>query len=108
VGSTVWSLWKQMRAMNGASSDEEDAGDAPVRPLFDVVVIDEASQMKVADSLIALSSIRRGGRVILCGDDRQLAPIIRGSYDAENTLFGSAFSHFPRSSGTSCCARAGA
>jgi predicted RecB family nuclease len=95
VGSTVWSLWKQMRAMNGASSDdEEDAGDAPVRPLFDVVVIDEASQMKVADSLIALSSIRRGGRVILCGDDRQLAPIIRGTYDADNTLFGSAFSHF--------------
>ncbi|HEX8675286.1 MAG TPA: AAA domain-containing protein [Longimicrobium sp.] len=95
VGSTVWSLWKQMRAMNGASSDEEEeSGDAPVRPLFDVVVIDEASQMKVADSLIALSSIRRGGRVILCGDDRQLAPIIRGSYDAENTLFGSAFSHF--------------
>ena len=94
VGSTVWSLWKQMKAMNGAASDDEEAGDAPVRPLFDVVVIDEASQMKVADSLIALSSIRRGGRVILCGDDRQLAPIIRGSYDPENTLFGSAFSHF--------------
>jgi predicted RecB family nuclease len=92
VGSTVWSLWKQMRAMNGASSDGEDG--VPVRPLFDVVVIDEASQMKVADSLIALSSIRRGGRVILCGDDRQLAPIIRGSYDPENTLFGSAFTHF--------------
>jgi hypothetical protein len=83
-----------MKAMNGAASDDEDSGDAPVRPLFDVVVIDEASQMKVADSLIALSSIRRGGRVILCGDDRQLAPIIRGSYDPENTLFGSAFSHF--------------
>jgi hypothetical protein len=92
VGSTVWSLWKQMRAMNGASSDDEDG--SPVRPLFDVVVIDEASQMKVADSLIALSSIRRGGRAILCGDDRQLAPIIRGSYDPENTLFGSAFTHF--------------
>jgi hypothetical protein len=92
VGSTVWSLWKQMRAMNGASSDDEDG--VPVRPLFDVVVIDEASQMKVADSLIALSSIRRGGRVVLCGDDRQLAPIIRGSYDPENTLFGSAFTHF--------------
>ncbi|HEX8363267.1 MAG TPA: AAA domain-containing protein [Longimicrobium sp.] len=101
VGSTVWSLWKQMRAMNGSSSDDEEGGDAPVRPLFDVVVIDEASQMKVADSLIALSSIRRGGRVILCGDDQQLAPIIRGSYDPENTLFGSAFTHFAEKFGKS-------
>jgi superfamily I DNA and/or RNA helicase len=50
--------------------------------------------MKVADSLIALSSIRRGGRVLLCGDDRQLAPIVRGDYDDANTLFGSAFAHF--------------
>jgi predicted RecB family nuclease len=94
VGSTVWSLWKQMRALNGASSDDETPADVPIRPIFDVVVIDEASQMKVADSLIALSSIRRGGRVVLCGDDQQLAPIIRGTYDARDTLFGSAFSHF--------------
>ena len=50
--------------------------------------------MKVPDSLIALSSIRPGGRVVLCGDDRQLAPVVRGSYDAEETLFGSAFAHF--------------
>jgi superfamily I DNA and/or RNA helicase len=50
--------------------------------------------MKVADSLIALSSIRRGGRVLLCGDHRQLAPIVRGSYDEENPLFGSAFALF--------------
>jgi superfamily I DNA and/or RNA helicase len=48
----------------------------------------------VPDSLIALSSIRPGGRVVLCGDDRQLAPVVRGSYDAEETLFGSAFAHF--------------
>ncbi|HEX8430706.1 MAG TPA: AAA domain-containing protein, partial [Longimicrobium sp.] len=99
VGSTVWSLWKQMRAQNGAADEEEGASDVPIRPLFDVVVIDEASQIRVADSLIALSSIRQGGRVILCGDDRQLAPIIRGSYDGEDTLFGSAFVHFARGFG---------
>ncbi|HYH79957.1 MAG TPA: AAA domain-containing protein [Longimicrobium sp.] len=90
VGSTVWSLWKQMKA----AGEEEEAGDVPISPMFDVVVLDEASQMKVADSLIALSSIRRGGRVLLCGDHRQLAPIVRGSYDAENPLFGSAFALF--------------
>jgi len=92
VGSTVWSLWKRMRA--ASAGGEEPADDLPISPMFDVVVIDEASQMKVPDSLIALSSIRPGGRVVLCGDDRQLAPVVRGSYDDEETLFGSAFAHF--------------
>jgi superfamily I DNA and/or RNA helicase len=33
--------------------------------------------------------------VVLCGDDRQLAPVLRGRYDKESgTLFGSAFGHF--------------
>ncbi|HKP75616.1 MAG TPA: ATP-binding protein, partial [Longimicrobiaceae bacterium] len=92
VGSTVWSLWKRMKA---ASADaEEGAEEIPISPMFDVVVIDEASQMKVPDALIALSSIRPGGRVLMCGDDRQLAPIVRGRYDADNTLFGSVFAHF--------------
>lgn len=96
VGSTVWSLWKQMRAMNGAAAEEDEDADPtlPIRPLFDVVVIDEASQMKVPDALVALSSIRRGGRVILAGDDRQLPPILHGRYPREDTLFGSAFAHF--------------
>jgi len=93
VGSTVWSLWKRMRAA-GQDDEAPEMGDVPIHPLFDAVVIDEASQMKVAESLVALSSIRRGGRVILCGDDRQLAPVVRGSYDPAETLFGSAFGHF--------------
>jgi DNA replication ATP-dependent helicase Dna2 len=96
VGGTVWSAWKQMRAANTTGRDEDEAGgDSPVRPWFDVVVIDEASQVKVPDALIALSSLRPGGRVVLCGDDRQLAPVVRGSYGREgDTLFGSAFTHF--------------
>ncbi|HEU0079308.1 MAG TPA: ATP-binding protein, partial [Longimicrobiaceae bacterium] len=90
VGSTVWSLWKRMRE---ASSPE-----APVASWFDVVVIDEASQMKVSEALIALSSLRPGGQVILCGDDKQLAPVIRGRYGAQgDTLFGSVFSRFAES-----------
>lgn len=92
VGSTVWSLWKQMRAMNGEDGGERDA--SPVRPLFDLVVLDEASQMRVPDALVALSSLRRGGRLLLAGDDRQLPPIVHGRYPAEDTLFGSAFGHF--------------
>ncbi|HET8655847.1 MAG TPA: AAA domain-containing protein [Longimicrobiaceae bacterium] len=94
VGSTVWSLWKQMRGAAAADEEEEDSGE-PVRPLFDAIVIDEASQMKVAESLIALSAMRPGAQVILCGDDRQLAPVRRARYEGEmGSLFGSAFSHF--------------
>jgi DNA replication ATP-dependent helicase Dna2 len=100
IGSTVWSLWKQMKASSRDGSADGDAPEevvpgAPIRPWFDVVVIDEASQMRVADALIGLSAIRHGGQVILCGDDKQLAPIVRGQYDAQgSTLFGSVFSHF--------------
>ncbi len=93
VGSTVWSLWKQMKAATGADEDEE-GGEAPVRSWFDVVVIDEASQMKVGEALIALSSLRAGARLVLCGDDRQLSPVVRGRYSADaGTLFGSIFGH---------------
>ena len=92
VGSTVWSLWKQMRALNGP--DDEEAAGSPVRPLFDLVVLDEASQVQLPEALVALSSLRRGGRVLLAGDDRQLAPILQGRYPAEESLFGSAFTHF--------------
>lgn len=91
VGCTAWSLWKQMRAMRGG-------GDAPpLRPCFDVVVIDEASQMTVAQSLVALSALREGGRAILGGDHRQLAPVLRlrPGPDAPG-LWGSAFEHFAR------------
>ena len=64
--------------------EDEDADPTlPIRPLFDVVVIDEASQMKVPDALVALSSIRRGGRVILAGDDRQLPPTAFFQQNAE-------------------------
>ncbi|HET6764855.1 MAG TPA: ATP-binding protein, partial [Longimicrobiaceae bacterium] len=99
VGGTVWSVWKQMRAANAVGGEREDAegDDSPVRPWFDVVVIDEASQVKVPDALIALSSLRAGGRLVLCGDDRQLAPVVRGMYGrAGDTLFGSAYTHFAR------------
>lgn len=90
VGSTVWSLWKRMR--------EARSPEAPVASWFDVVVIDEASQVKVSEALIALSSLRPGGQVILCGDDKQLAPVIRGRYGArDDTLFGSVFTRFAES-----------
>ena len=42
--------------------------------LFDLLVIDEASQMDVAHAVVAFSSLAEGASVILAGDPRQLAP----------------------------------
>ena len=96
IGATVWSLWKQMKRSGNGDGEEEP--DIPIQPWFDVVVVDEASQIPVAEALIALSAIRAGGQVILAGDDRQLAPVRRGGTDASgNTLFSSIFVHLARS-----------
>lgn len=73
VGSTVWGVYNGMKAAGGA-----------VQPWFDVVLIDEASQMKLPDALIAFSASKPDGTVILAGDDRQLPPIIHGDYPEEH------------------------
>ncbi|HOU41735.1 MAG TPA: AAA domain-containing protein, partial [Promineifilum sp.] len=73
AGSTVWGIYNAMNSAGG-----------PVQPWFDVVLIDEASQMKVAEALIAFGAARPDGAVILAGDDRQLPPIIHGDYPAEH------------------------
>ncbi len=73
VGSTVWSVYKAMREAGG-----------PVQQWFDVVLIDEASQMKLPDALIAFSASRASSNIILAGDDQQLPPIIHGVYPEEH------------------------
>jgi hypothetical protein len=43
--------------------------------LFDLILIDEASQMDVAHAILALCSLTENGSVVLAGDPRQLPPI---------------------------------
>jgi len=54
-----------------ASLDDE----GEVRPWFDLVLVDEASQMDVAHAAVALSCLAPGGAVVVAGDPRQLPPI---------------------------------
>lgn len=42
---------------------------------FDIIIIDEASQMNVASSILAFSSLVMNGALILAGDGLQLPPI---------------------------------
>lgn len=44
-------------------------------PLFDVVLIDEASQMDMANAVLALAPLSEGGSTIVVGDPKQLPPI---------------------------------
>jgi hypothetical protein len=73
IGSTVWSIYKAMNDQGGA-----------IQPWFDVVLVDEASQLKLPDALIGLSASKPVSNIILAGDDKQLPPIIHGIYPEEH------------------------
>jgi hypothetical protein len=49
--------------------------DLPQEELFDLILIDEASQMDVAHAILPFCGLAEDGSVILAGDPKQLAPI---------------------------------
>lgn len=51
-----------------------DAG-GPATPLFDLILMDEASQVDVASSSLQLAGITAAGSVVIAGDPKQLPPI---------------------------------
>ena len=69
LGCSVWALNKLLRAGDPSITD------GPTSPLFDLVCIDEASQMVVSNGLMALAGLSPGGRVLVAGDDKQLPPV---------------------------------
>lgn len=64
VGGTGQQVHELLKACGG-----------PVNPLFDLVVLDEASQMDVGASTLPLAGLAEGGSVIVAGDPKQLPPI---------------------------------
>ncbi len=72
IGSTVWAVYKAMKE-HGIPQQ-----------WFDVVLVDEASQMKLADALIAMAASKPSFSLILAGDDKQLPPILHGTYADEH------------------------
>jgi superfamily I DNA/RNA helicase len=49
------------------------------KPVFDLVLVDEAQDMTVAQLAIAQGSLKRGGRIVIVGDDRQAIYGFRGA-----------------------------
>jgi DNA replication ATP-dependent helicase Dna2 len=64
LGATVYSCLKKRQEL----------------PPFDLVVIDEASQVRVPESAVAVYLAGEAGRLVLAGDHLQLPPIIAGIY----------------------------
>ncbi|MBL8797965.1 MAG: AAA family ATPase [Planctomycetia bacterium] len=64
LGATVFSCLKARPALDS----------------FDLVVIDEASQVRVPEAAVAVRLAGEAGRLVLAGDHLQLPPIIAGTY----------------------------
>ena len=95
VGSTCWQIrnnWFDKDGVFNATGDNNT--------LFDLVVIDEATQVNLYNSLMTMSVLNANGHLLLVGDEDQLGAIIQGEYDFsgndENNLFGSVFSRYYR------------
>lgn len=80
-GGTVWSLWK-----NRSKLEKFD---------FDLVLIDEGSQLPLVDSSIAMGFVGKETRFVIAGDRLQLPPILRGEYPPANpNIYGSVLDCF--------------
>ncbi|KAI9026149.1 hypothetical protein DFJ74DRAFT_663334 [Hyaloraphidium curvatum] len=88
---TVWAVYNNAdkgtllkdlsKADKGKQKDLAKADKGSLTNLFDLVIIDEASQMPVAHAAIPISVAKpEGSRIIVAGDHLQLAPILRGMY----------------------------
>jgi len=66
MGATIWRLYEEL-----------ERSSSKMKGWFDIVVIDEASQLAVADSLIPLCCLKpHVGRLFVLGDTMQLPPIL--------------------------------
>ena len=69
VGATIWSLYRLI------ASGVLPVVVGPTAPLFDLICIDEASQMVLGQGLMALAGMAPDCRVVISGDDQQLPPV---------------------------------
>lgn len=69
AGGSIWSLYRLLDSRRGPAADGLTA------QIFDLVCLDEASQMVLGHGLMSLGGLKPGGRIVVAGDDRQLPPI---------------------------------
>jgi hypothetical protein len=79
VGGTPGGLYKLVKegAARGRAIDWAEK-------FFDLVVVDEASQMGIAEALTSAAFLRDDGQFIAIGDHRQMPPILAHAWDEES------------------------
>ncbi|MDT7604058.1 MAG: hypothetical protein QOF61_2055 [Acidobacteriota bacterium] len=79
VGGTPGGLYKLLKAgaARGRALDWAEK-------FFDLVIVDEASQMGIAEALTAAAFLREDGQFIAIGDHRQMPPILAHAWDEES------------------------
>lgn len=86
IGMTCWSAYNAFHSPKTGQMRE-----------FDLIVIDEASQLRTIDAFIDLECSSNDTRFLIVGDEDQLPPIILGDYkekEGEKYIFGSIFHMF--------------
>ncbi|HEX2914276.1 MAG TPA: AAA domain-containing protein [Chloroflexia bacterium] len=83
IGATPGGLYKLLKQYTYAARSKEALWNT--RP-FDLVVLDEASQMNIPQALLASSWLREDGQLIVVGDHRQMAPILSHGWEAEDRM----------------------
>jgi hypothetical protein len=78
VGGTPGGLYRLVKQGASKGRAVDWAGEH-----FDLVVVDEASQMGLAEALTAAAFLRADGQFIAVGDHRQMPPILAHAWDRE-------------------------
>eukprot|EP01133_Synstelium_polycarpum_P006759 gene6759-7856_t len=54
---------------------------------IDLLIIDEASQLSSSLAALAINSVKmNGGRIVVCGDPKQLGPVLKAKYTVDKQL----------------------
>ena len=74
IGATCWAMqnWVEHKSGQALTLSGSDGLCAPV---FDLVCLDEASQMTLGQGLLSLSTLKPDGLITVSGDHLQLAPV---------------------------------
>jgi hypothetical protein len=92
----IGGTWMQLGKLAESVMDDEQ----PVARWFDLLVIDEASQVEVSTAAAYLLLLKSEGHVVLAGDHRQLGPIYRFKMDdSAGGLFDCIFSYMQETHG---------
>ncbi len=65
------------------AADKESKGGLFTNKLFELLVLDEASQLSLPESIMAALPLRQHGQIIIVGDHRQMAPIVKHDWENE-------------------------